>query len=155
MARLRLFASAREAAGTGHDDVPGATVREALEVACGRYGHDFAGLLEICQVWCNGEPAAADAPVGDDDEIAVLPPVSGGSAAVRTDRRRASADRSEPVVSLRCHSRSCSLRSRATRAARATASPVWAASLPPIRSAPKAERRPGGSGPPPRGGSRA
>ena len=78
MARLRLFASAREVAGTGRDNVPGATVREVLEEACGRYGHDFAGLLETCQVWRNGEPAAPNAPVGDDDEIAVLPPVSGG-----------------------------------------------------------------------------
>ena len=78
VARLRLFASAREAAGKGRDTVPGATVREVLEEACGRYGHDFAGLLETCQVWCNGEPAAPNMPVGDDDEIAVLPPVSGG-----------------------------------------------------------------------------
>ncbi|MXW89989.1 MAG: MoaD/ThiS family protein [Acidimicrobiaceae bacterium] len=78
VAHLRLFASAREAAGKGRDTVPGATVREVLEEACGRYGHDFAGLLETCQVWCNGEPTAPNMPVGDDDEIAVLPPVSGG-----------------------------------------------------------------------------
>ena len=78
VAHLRLFASAREAAGRGRDTVPGSTVREVLEEACSRYGHDFAGLLEICQVWCNGEPAAPNTPVGDDDEIAVLPPVSGG-----------------------------------------------------------------------------
>ncbi len=78
VANLRLFASAREAAGTGRDVVPGTTVREVLEAACGRYGHDFAGLLEVCQVWCNGEPAAPNTPVRDDDEIAVLPPVSGG-----------------------------------------------------------------------------
>ena len=78
VAHLRLFASAREAAGRGRDTVPGSTVREVLEEACSRYGHDFAGLLEICQVWCNGEPTAPNTPVGDDDEIAVLPPVSGG-----------------------------------------------------------------------------
>ena len=78
MANLRLFASAREAAGTARDTMPGATVREVLEGACSRYGHDFAGLLETCQVWRNGEPTAPNAPVGDDDEIAVLPPVSGG-----------------------------------------------------------------------------
>ena len=53
-------------------------MREVLEQACERYGHDFAGLLETCQVWRNGEPTAPNAPVGDDDEIAVLPPVSGG-----------------------------------------------------------------------------
>ncbi len=78
VARLRLFASAREAAGCGHDTVQGATVRQVLEAACERYGSDFAALLETCQVWCNGEPTAPSTPVGDDDEIAVLPPVSGG-----------------------------------------------------------------------------
>ena len=78
VANLRLFASAREAAGKGRDTVPGATVREVLEAACQRYGKDFAALLETCQVWCNGEPTAPNAPVDDNDEIAVLPPVSGG-----------------------------------------------------------------------------
>lgn len=78
VARLRLFASAREAAGRGHDVVDGATVHEVLEAACRRYGHDFAGLLETCQVWRNGEPVAPDEPACDEDEIAVLPPVSGG-----------------------------------------------------------------------------
>ena len=86
VARLRLFASAREAAGKGRDTVPGATVREVLEEACRRYGHDFAGLLETCQVWCNGEPAAPNTPVGADDEIAVLPPVSGGQRPKRPKR---------------------------------------------------------------------
>lgn len=78
MARLRLFASAREAAGRGHDTMPGSTVREVLEAACRRYGNDFASLLETCQVWRNGEPTEPNEPVGDDDEVAVLPPVSGG-----------------------------------------------------------------------------
>lgn len=78
VATLRLFASARELAGRARDTVPGATVQEVLEAACGRYGPDFAGLLETCQVWRNGEPISPGEPVGDDDEIAVLPPVSGG-----------------------------------------------------------------------------
>ncbi len=78
MARLRMFASAREAAGTSRDEVSGTTVREVLEEACSRYGHDFAQMLETCQVWCNGEPVAPNTAVSDDDEIAVLPPVSGG-----------------------------------------------------------------------------
>lgn len=78
MATLRLFASAREAAGTGRDSVPGDTVADVLSAASARYGDEFAGLLETCQVWCNGEPTEPMAPVGPDDEIAVLPPVSGG-----------------------------------------------------------------------------
>jgi sulfur-carrier protein len=78
VARLRLFAAAREAARTARDDVPGATVGEVLAEATRRYGPTFAAVLAGSRVWRNGEPAADDDPVGDDDEVAVLPPVSGG-----------------------------------------------------------------------------
>lgn len=79
MAILRLFASAREAAGTGRDTVPGATVGEVLETAGVRFGDGFVAVLARCRVWRNGEPAGLDEVVADDDEIAVLPPVSGGA----------------------------------------------------------------------------
>jgi sulfur-carrier protein len=75
---LRLFAAAREAAGTGRDELPGATVAEVLSVARERYGPGFAEVAGSCQVWRNGEPADDDDPVTDADEVAVLPPVSGG-----------------------------------------------------------------------------
>lgn len=78
LAVLRLFASAREAAGTGRDSIPGATVGEVLDHARARYGESFARILEGCRVWRNGEPADEDDPVGEGDEVAVLPPVSGG-----------------------------------------------------------------------------
>lgn len=78
MAVLRLFAGARDAAGTGHDDLPGATVAEVLDAARVRYGLAFADVLEHCQVWRNGEPCELDDAVVDTDEVAVLPPVSGG-----------------------------------------------------------------------------
>ncbi len=80
MAVLRLFASAREAAGTARDVVPGATVGEVLDGAVARYGASFAEVLAGCRVWRNGEPTDVSEAAGDDDEIAVLPPVSGGSA---------------------------------------------------------------------------
>jgi len=80
MAVLRLFAAAREAAGTARDQMDGATVAEVLAGARRRYGEAFATVVESSRVWVNGEPAAADDPVADDDEVAVLPPVSGGSA---------------------------------------------------------------------------
>jgi sulfur-carrier protein len=80
MAVLRLFASAREAAGTGRDQVGGATVAEVLDAALARYGEAFAAVLPSCRIWLNGEQAAADAAVRDGDEVAVLPPVSGGAA---------------------------------------------------------------------------
>lgn len=82
MATLRLFASAREAAGTARDIVPGATVGEVLDAAEARYGRVFAEVLAGCRVWCNGEPITRDAEVGEGDEIAVLPPVSGGAVDV-------------------------------------------------------------------------
>lgn len=75
---LRLFASAREVAGIGRDTVPGATVAEVLAEAIGRYGPAFAEVVDNSRIWCNGEPADGTEPVTDGDEIAVLPPVSGG-----------------------------------------------------------------------------
>jgi MoaD family protein len=79
MAVVRLFASVREAAGTGRDTVPGSTVADVLAAARDRYGERFAALLGTCRVWVNGESATEDTPVTDADEVAVLPPVSGGA----------------------------------------------------------------------------
>jgi sulfur-carrier protein len=75
---LRLFAAAREAAGTSRDDIAGATVGDVLASARARYGEGFARVLETSRVWVNGEPAGYATPVTATDEIAVLPPVSGG-----------------------------------------------------------------------------
>ncbi|HKX72276.1 MAG TPA: MoaD/ThiS family protein [Acidimicrobiales bacterium] len=79
MAQLRLFAQAREAAGTARDSVAGATVDDVLSAARARYGEVFEALLPTCRIWVNGEPADGADAVRDDDEVAVLPPVSGGS----------------------------------------------------------------------------
>ena len=78
MATLRLFASARDAAGTGVATVDGATVGEVLAAAQARFGGTFTAVLATCKVWLNGDEADADTPVGPGDEVAVLPPVSGG-----------------------------------------------------------------------------
>jgi molybdopterin synthase sulfur carrier subunit len=75
---MRMFASARTAAGRSHDEVPGATVAEVLDTARDRYGAAFAEVLDTCRIWVNGEPAAPSTTVAADDEVAVLPPVSGG-----------------------------------------------------------------------------
>ncbi len=80
MAVLRLFAGAREAAGTGRDDVPGATVAAVLQGARERYGSPFVLVVEHCQIWRNGEPCEPTDAVADTDEVAVLPPVSGGAS---------------------------------------------------------------------------
>ena len=79
MVVLRLFAAAREAAGSGRDDLPGTTVGAVLQAARERYGPAFGEVLASAQVWRNGEPCADDDPVAEGDEVAVLPPLSGGA----------------------------------------------------------------------------
>jgi sulfur-carrier protein len=76
---LRLFAAAREAAGAGRVVLPGHNVGAVLDAACEAYGPDFEAVLVASRVWLNGEPAGRDVTVTDRDEIAVLPPVSGGA----------------------------------------------------------------------------
>jgi molybdopterin converting factor small subunit len=78
VARLRLLGPARDAAGVASDEFPGSSVTEVLDQARIRYGADFGALLSFSQIWVNGERILADSRVGPDDEIAVLPPVSGG-----------------------------------------------------------------------------
>ena len=79
MAVLRLFAAARIAAGTSHDLVPGATVDDVLDAAVDRTGDELREVLAPCAVGVNGGVAEGTTPLSDDDEVGVLPPVSGGS----------------------------------------------------------------------------
>lgn len=79
MPTIRLFAGAREAAGTDRDTLEGETVRAVLDAAVARYGEGFAAVLGSCRVWVNGEPAGPADAVTERDEVAVLPPVSGGA----------------------------------------------------------------------------
>lgn len=78
MPTLRLFAQARVAAGVGADDLPGTTVGEMLDAALDRYGEGFGAVLGISKFWVNGDEADRHTEVSDGDEVAVLPPVSGG-----------------------------------------------------------------------------
>ncbi len=78
MATLRLFASIREAAGTGKATFDEQSVGAVIDAACGVYGATFAEHVPTCRIWVNGEPADRDLAVGTADEVALLPPVSGG-----------------------------------------------------------------------------
>ena len=79
---VRLFAGLRERAGTGSRTLQlaaGATVGDvwaALEL-----GDEPAGLLYAV----NKEYAAAGQPLADGDEVALIPPVSGGSFVLSAD----------------------------------------------------------------------
>lgn len=78
VARLRLFAQAREAAGTSSAECSGTSVDEVLATATARFGPGFAAVVQMSKVWVNGEEVPMSHPVSDNDEVAVLPPVSGG-----------------------------------------------------------------------------
>jgi molybdopterin converting factor small subunit len=80
MARVRLFANLRELAGASQVEIPGETVGAVLDQATDRFGEEFRRRLGHARVWLNGEPAATEDPVGPLDEIALIPPVSGGAA---------------------------------------------------------------------------
>jgi MoaD family protein len=79
VAVVRLFARARELAGRGRDEIDGATVAEVVAAAAARYGDAFAAVLPTCRIWLNGDEVDPSTPVGPTDEVAVLPPVSGGA----------------------------------------------------------------------------
>ena len=81
--RLLLFAGAREAAGRSRDEFEverGTPLDLLLEHAVERYGAGFATVLASSRVWVNGDEPAADraTALAPNDEVAVLPPVSGG-----------------------------------------------------------------------------
>lgn len=82
MARLRLFATLREAAGSAELEIEGTTVGDIIDTATEHHGDAFARAVPSAQIWVNGEPAERMTPVGPEDEVALLPPVSGGSQAV-------------------------------------------------------------------------
>lgn len=80
--RVRLFAVVAERLGTRQLElvVPGgaraATVRDELA----RRAPAQRGLLELCRLAVNGRYADPEQPLRDGDEVALIPPVSGGAA---------------------------------------------------------------------------
>lgn len=86
MATVRLFARLRELAGSTRLEIEGDTVGEVIAEAGARFGSEFQAALATARVWRNGEEAGPDDPVEPGDEVALLPPVSGGTATVATVR---------------------------------------------------------------------
>ena len=78
MARLRLFGPAREAAGTPTVTLCGKSVAEIISAAEQMFGETFSRIVAVSRIWLNGEETEPGALVTDTDEVAVIPPVSGG-----------------------------------------------------------------------------
>ena len=76
-----FFASARLATGTPRttfETMPGTTIAELSEALVARYGKGLADVMASCALWVNCEPTEPGYALGAGDEVAVLPPVSGG-----------------------------------------------------------------------------
>ena len=79
MARVRLFANLREIAGTSRIEVDGETVGSVVAAVVEKYGPAFGAGVSHAGVWLNGDPAQAEDAVAPSDEVALIPPVSGGA----------------------------------------------------------------------------
>jgi sulfur-carrier protein len=75
---LRMFAGAREAAGVGRAEFEGETVGEVIAAAVEQFGSEFERVVGASRIWLNGDAATPELAVQAGDEVAVLPPVSGG-----------------------------------------------------------------------------
>jgi len=76
--RVRLFAALREEAGARVVEAEGRTAGEVADALALRYGQRFAKIASVGQVVVNGERATRDTALTEGDEVALLPPVSGG-----------------------------------------------------------------------------
>lgn len=76
--RVLYFASLRDRAGTDAEQVDSSAVDAHGLYAELRVRHGFAMSEERLRVAVNGEFASWDRELASDDEIAFLPPVSGG-----------------------------------------------------------------------------
>ena len=100
MPTLRLFARFREIAGTDEITVEEGTVGEILDRASETYGPAFTNGLRSAGVWVNGSPANREAAVGAADEMAIIPPVSGGTYAAPRTRQSLAVDPAESILSV-------------------------------------------------------
>lgn len=77
---VRLFAGLRDAAGTARLDTDAADLATLLGELRQRFGEPFVTRLAASTVVVDGEPTDqdADVPLTDVDEVALLPPFSGG-----------------------------------------------------------------------------
>ena len=76
--RVRLFASLRELAGAPDVEVEARDVAGVLSALSSRLGPRFDAIMATGSIIVNGEPVDVDRALVAGDEVALLPPVSGG-----------------------------------------------------------------------------
>jgi len=75
---VRLFAALRELAGTSRLATSGRTVGETVDGLSVPNGERFGQIAAVSSFVVNGDRATRETAVADGDEVAILPPVSGG-----------------------------------------------------------------------------
>jgi sulfur-carrier protein len=80
--RVRLFASLRELAGSPEVEIDAPDVAGLCDQLSERFGGDFARILAVGSVVVDGRTVDRGRTLAPNDEVAVLPPVSGGSAGI-------------------------------------------------------------------------
>jgi molybdopterin synthase catalytic subunit len=78
---VRLFAALRELAGAGSVEASGRSVGDVADALSASHGERFAKIVAVSSFVVNGERASRATIIAEGDEVAILPPVSGGTAA--------------------------------------------------------------------------
>jgi MoaD family protein len=78
MVKVRLFAALRELAGSTEVEAEGRTAGDVADALAERFGDRFGQIAAVGSLVVNGEHAERSTPVAAGDEVALLPPVSGG-----------------------------------------------------------------------------
>jgi diacylglycerol kinase family enzyme/molybdopterin converting factor small subunit len=86
VAGVRLFAALRELAGASHVDVPGDSVDDLVQALEEKFGSRFGEIARAGTVVVDGERASFDRRLHGAEEVALLPPVSGGGGRPRPQR---------------------------------------------------------------------
>lgn len=76
---MRLFAGLRELAGAREVEVEARTVDDVVRGLTERYGPRFGEIARTGSVVVDGERAEPAQPLSGGEEVALLPPVSGGT----------------------------------------------------------------------------
>ena len=75
---VRLFAALRELAGASQADASGSTAGEVVAELAERFGERFGRIARAGSIVVDGERASVERVLEGGEEVAILPPVSGG-----------------------------------------------------------------------------
>jgi MoaD family protein len=81
--RVRLFAVLRELAGASEVEASGRSVGDLADALSAAHGDRFGQIVAVSSFVVNGDRADRTTAVAEGDEVAILPPVSGGAVITR------------------------------------------------------------------------